>query len=259
MSSKISKEFHSAYADGEMPERFVSEYENLVSHSEKSSMELHRVQKIHEFLKEDAKSISLSDEELDASFEKLKSRMNFSKNIRLSQKSKRQQALQFALPSIATAAAAIFVFALAPSHKTVESTAEIAAIPHTEIQPISSEGVKVDGTIQSGQFAASSSSDSTEKIAKSVNMAQMEISLIPSTEVKVDGNVKSERFGEAFFENKEMDENPTYVQKTIRASSLVSSRSRFSSSLTSVDVFRPDFSGERQLKIPVPEIHDFSE
>lgn len=263
MSAKPGKDFHSAYVDGEMPEKFTAEYERLVAEYPESGEELSRVRKIHELLREDAGEVPLSDEFVERSFEKLQSRMKFSRTVRMAERPSAKSALRFAgVPTATAAAAAVAVAMLSPTggdKPAAQSPLRLASLSGNEVRTLPSESVKVDGTITSGQFAALTASPRPD--GESVLKAS--ITPIASADVKIDGTISSEQLPEVFsaVASSAAADAP---QRTIRASSLVSSprgrqgfgSRRFRSGMTSVDVFRPDFQDRRQLRISVPEIHE---
>ena len=257
MSAKPGKDFHSAYVDGEMPEEFIAEYEQRVAKYPESKEELNRVRKLHEILSEDAKTIEISDEFMEKSFEKLQSRMKFSKNVQLSQESSAKNAFRSArVPVAAAAAAAVAVLIPFGAKKSENSShTEIAAIPRTEVQPISSGGIKIDGNVSSGQFAIAPVSVASSKAVKFNPMSQRKIQPISNSAVKIDGTISSEQLPEVFSSVSSSSQNQN-VQKTIRASSLVSTSSSFRAGMTSVDVFRPDFSSSQPVRISLPEFHE---
>lgn len=262
MSAKPGKDFHSAYVDGEMPEKFTAEYERIVAEYPESGAELSRVRKIHELLREDAAEVPLSDEFVERSFEKLQSRMKFSKTVRMAERPSAKSALRFAGVPVATAAAAaVAVVMLSPTggdRPAAQSPLRLASLSGGEVRTLPSESVKVDGTITSGQFAAlpASSRSDGESVLKA------SITPIASADVKIDGTISSEQLPEVF--SAVASSSADMPQRTIRASSLASSprgrqgfgSRRFRSGMTSVDVFRPDFHDGGQLRISVPEIHE---
>ena len=228
MSAKPGKEFHSAYIDGEMPSKFVSEYEDLL----------------------DSDLVPLSDEFVEKSFEKLQSRLAFAKNVREAENSRSKNVLKMA-PAFAAAAAAAVTVVLLPA-KNSQNAAEIKAIAHTDIVPLDSEDIKVDGTINGGLFASFSGSMPQKKLQGTVVSAK--IRPISQTAVKIDGNIESNKLPEVFAsKSSEKDSH-----KKVRVPKFVRKAS-FGSRLTSVDVFKPDFSESENIRISVPEFREMSE
>jgi len=73
MSTSLNKDLHSVYIDGEMPESFVSQYQNIVSSNEKEKAVLEKMQKLHSLLQEDSQSMTVSDSFAEESFARLRS------------------------------------------------------------------------------------------------------------------------------------------------------------------------------------------
>ncbi len=107
MSFCPSKDIHSIYLDNELPEIYREEYESHVKSCPACQNELNKIKALRSALHLDSDSISLSDDFLDKSYERLQIKMAYSKN---SEKSKKSNKLH--LGYIATAAAAAAVFAL---------------------------------------------------------------------------------------------------------------------------------------------------
>lgn len=228
------KDLHSVYIDDEMPENFVSEYERLVKNDAESSADFERMKKIHDLLDFDAESESskISDEFMDASFERLQSKMRFARTVELAEP-KRKPAAFWKFPVSFAAAAAVFAVVFVPlsGRASRQESVAIKAIAHTELQPIAEADVKIDGNIDSEKlpevFAVVAKADSSaeEKSASAVS--------------------NSEKAGSS---------SDAVQQKTIQASAVVSSRTRnFGSQMTSVDVFKSRFSNSNSIQMRVPE------
>lgn len=214
-----SKDLHSVYIDDEMPENFIAEYEETVKNDAKSSADLERMKKIHELLNFDAETeaAKIDDEFVQKSFERLQNKMRFTQTVQFAEPERKFSSF-WKFPLSAAAAAAVFALIFVPLSKNQENeNVAISAIRHTKIQPIAEADVKIDGNIASEKlpevFAA---------VAKS-----------------------SEKTSEKTSEN-------LVQQKTVRASATVARSSRnFSSNMTSVDVFRPNFSSKPiEMKFP---------
>lgn len=253
MATRIGRDFHSAYIDGEMPERFVREYEELLEKYPEKKEKLVRSQKLSELMKEDSNLLEISDEFMEQSFAKLQNRLSFAKNVQDSKDFTSKNVLKFArAPAVAAAAAAAAVVALSPA-KNSNELKEIKAISHTEIQPISSAKVKIDGTLTNAHFASFSSLKSNKK-AFGVSADSAKIKPISQRSVKVDGTITNlpELFASESSSETNVEEKIVPVQKTIRLPSV--QNTSFGSSLTSVDVFKPNFSTDEQIRFVVPEL-----
>lgn len=72
-------DIHSIYLDNELPENFKADYEAHLEHCPKCKAKLEALRKTHQAIQLDSKQLDLSQEFLDASFERLQSRMRYSK------------------------------------------------------------------------------------------------------------------------------------------------------------------------------------
>ena len=229
------KDLHSIYIDDEMPENFLPEYKRQVESDSESSSDFERMKKIHDLLNFDAESESskISDEFMEKSFERLQSKMRFAQTVELAEPKK--SSLSFwKFPVSFAAAAAVFAVVFVPLSKRSAGGENMAinAIAHTALKPVADVDVKIDGNIDS------------EKLPEV-------FAVVAKADVSKNGGSKS-----AMAENEASAESLSdgVQQKTIRASTVVSSRTRdFGSQLTSVDVFKSRFSNDNPLQMRVPE------
>ena len=77
MSFCPSKDIHSVYLDGELPENYKAEYELHISHCEKCRKELEQLKAVSALFKADSDSLNFMDE----SFQRLQIKMAYSRNI----------------------------------------------------------------------------------------------------------------------------------------------------------------------------------
>ena len=227
------KDLHSVYIDDEMPENFVPEYERLVKSDAESSADFERMKKIHDLLDFDAESESskISDEFMDASFERLQSKMRFARTVELAEP-KRKPAAFWKFP-VSFAAAAVFAVVFVPlsGRASRQESVAINAIAHTELQPIAEADVKIDGNIDS------------EKLPE-----------VFAVVAKADSSAVEKSASAASNSAKAASSSDAVQQKTIQASAVVSSRTRnFGSQMTSVDVFKSRFSNSNSIQMRVPE------
>ncbi len=144
-------DIHSIYLDGEMPQNFVKDYEAHLASCQKCQAKLAKLKAVHEAFAADARSIQVSDDFKAASFERLQSRMRFSKVVSASQPNKNIVRIANFVP-VAAAAAAVFALMLPVKMKAGqnlkgvdESVLAISAVkPH---QAIADSNIIVDGAI----------------------------------------------------------------------------------------------------------------
>ena len=131
MSTSLDKDLHSVYIDGEMPENFAAQYEELISKNEKEKQELQKMKAIHDFLQEDSRAKTVSQDFAEESFARLQTKMRHAKNIGYAGEQK-SVILPFAkyATSFAAAAAAFAVIFLPAHYNSTKETkeTEIAAI-----------------------------------------------------------------------------------------------------------------------------------
>lgn len=240
MSTSLDKDLHSVYIDGELPEDFVSRYEEELSHDEKAKTELEKMRSIHNLLHEDADSKTVDKNFADASFERLMTKMSYAKNVRKAEKPSYIIPFTKYVASFA-AAAAVFAVVFVPVYNRGIASAkssEVAAIEITDgsdIKPISEKQIVVDENLKQTDL----SSRIAVASAKTENQVQSEI--LP------DSNEKTESAANRV------------EQKTIQASALVSGgNSARSFNLPQVDPFRPDFS-DSQFRFSVPRFEEIHE
>ena len=71
MSFCPSKDIHSVYLDGELPENYKAEYELHISHCEKCRKELEQLKALHSLFQADSDSLKLDEHFMDESFQRL--------------------------------------------------------------------------------------------------------------------------------------------------------------------------------------------
>ncbi len=146
-------DIHSIYLDGELPENFVKDYEAHLASCEKCRAKLEKLKKIHGLFSEDSKSLDVDEIFKAQSFERLQSRMRFSKVVKASEPKKNIVRMTTFVP-LAAAAAAVFAVILPLRMKggqAVQNVDEnVLAISNVKAQtPIADSDIIVSGGIQS--------------------------------------------------------------------------------------------------------------
>ena len=250
MSTSLDKDLHSVYIDGEMPENFAAQYEDLISKNEKEKQELQKMKAIHDFLQEDSRAKTVSQDFAEESFVRLQTKMRYAQNIGYAgeQKSVILPFVKYA--SSFAAAAAVFAVIFLPTHyNSIKETkeTEIAAISimkDSGIEPLASRDVMVDGNLkpENINLKAESSENTTSSTATASKA-------IAKNDTK-----------------KESEASPQAEQKTVYASALASNggntgyanhlRNQFRKRLPAVDPFVPNFSSS--ITISIPNFHEMS-
>ena len=255
MSTSLEKDLHSVYIDGEMPESFVSQYENLISENLEAKSSLQKMQKLHDLLQEDSAEKTVSSDFLDASFERLQTKMRYAKTVSLAQSSKSGESKSFVIPFVKyassfAAAAAVFALVFIPVHYNSLANAKetavaaISIMKNKSIEPIAKNEVVVDGNI------------SKEDLSKGLAVSENSLAKTDSSQ-------------------NEADLSSTVEQKTISATNLASNGAggsipfinergnrnsinyQFRQNLPSVDAFAPDFSSSSiSITINIPNFHE---
>ena len=86
MSTCPSHDVQSMYIDNELPEPFKSTFEKHVSECLDCSITLQKLKAIHDDLQDDAGAIQFSQKDIDASFDRLQTKMRFAKVTTLADK-----------------------------------------------------------------------------------------------------------------------------------------------------------------------------
>ena len=130
MSFCPSKDIHSVYLDGELPENYKAEYELHISHCEKCRKELEQLKALRSLFKADSDSIKLDDKFMDESFQRLQIKMAYSRNIgKLPQKSP-FKVISYVASGVAAAAVLALVLPLGlKSNKASTEASTVAAVP----------------------------------------------------------------------------------------------------------------------------------
>lgn len=110
MSFCPSKDIHSVYLDNELPEVYKAEYEAHIASCPKCSKELQKLKLLHKTLQSDSLSITPDSHYIDESFNRLMTKMSYSKNVKKSYQPLKGRT--FIYPLSAAAAAAVFALVL---------------------------------------------------------------------------------------------------------------------------------------------------
>lgn len=169
MSTCPKNDIHSIYLDGELPEGFKKDYEAHIAGCEKCRRELERLRRISAVFKTDSASVNMDKQALDQSFERLQSRMRFSRVVKASSGDKNIVRLKNFVP-LAAAAAAVFAILLPLKNNATQSAG--AAEPMLSIvsadagkKAIAENDIIVEGGITSVAFNKDASRDMELKVS----------------------------------------------------------------------------------------------
>ena len=130
MSFCPSKDIHSVYLDGELPENYKAEYELHISHCEKCRKELESLKAVRALFKADSDSIKLDDKFMDESFQRLQIKMAYSRNIGKVPEKSPFKVISYVASGVAAAAVLALVLPLGlKSNKASTEASTVSAVP----------------------------------------------------------------------------------------------------------------------------------
>lgn len=163
MAANIEKDLHSVYIDNELPPAYLDKYESLVKSDSTCAAELEKMKTLHTVLQEDSRDIQLDDAFLEASFERLQTKMRYRKTMAQTENAQ-PKIYQFAKWGGAiVAAAAVFAMVFTPAYLRTASAGkhtEISAIKNTKLKPIAQNDIAVDGNIDRTMLSSIAVNDS---------------------------------------------------------------------------------------------------
>ena len=129
MSFCPSKDIHSVYLDGELPENYKAEYELHISHCEKCRKELEQLKALRAMFKADSDSLNLDEHFMDESFQRLQIKMAYAKNVgKVPQKSP-FKVISYVASGVAAAAVLALVLPLGLKANKADASQNVAASP----------------------------------------------------------------------------------------------------------------------------------
>ncbi len=150
MSFCPSKDIHSVYLDGELPENYKAEYELHISHCEKCRKELEQLKAVSALFKADSDSLNLDQHFMDESFQRLQIKMAYSRNIgKVPQKSP-FKVISYVASGVAAAAVLALVIPVglksnkASASGSVSTTPLIQSVSSVSTVPITGNNVSFD-------------------------------------------------------------------------------------------------------------------
>ena len=218
MSFCPSKDIHSVYLDGELPENYKADYELHIEHCEKCRNELNQLKKVRALFEEDAKTMDLDSKFLEDSFQRLQVKMAYSKNIgKFTQKSRFRNITYMAS---GIAAAAVVAIALPLGLKANAASSESSAV-------------------------------AAAPLIQSVNS----VSAVPITAVSTGSSTSANNVG--FDSGRSVVVSGNIQDVVLSSENQRKNGTSFAKNVNGVDVLRPDFQDEAiSIKITVPGMGD---
>jgi len=228
MSFCPSKDIHSIYLDGELPENYKAEYELHISHCEKCRKELEQLKAVSALFKADSDSLNLDSHFMDESFQRLQIKMAYSRNIgKVPQKSP-FKVISYVASGLAAAAVLALVLPLGFKSSEVKAGSENTATVASTV--INSPLIHSVGNGVGSSVPITAVSTGNKASANNVSFDS-------GRSVVVSGNIQD------------------VVLSSENKKKIVSS---FTRNVNDVDVLRPDFQNEAiNIKITVPGMGEF--
>ena len=230
MSFCPSKDIHSVYLDGELPENYKAEYELHISHFEKCRKELESLKAVRALFKADSDSLKLDEHFLDESFQRLQIKMAYRRNVgKVPQKSPFKVISYVASGVAAAAVLALVVPVGLKSNKTEAASAvtQLASISSGVVSPLTQSVSSVSSVpITTVSTAASGKTTSANNV-----------SFDSGRSVVVSGNIHD---------------------VVLSSENQRKSTASLAKNVSDADVLKPEFQDEAiNIKITVPGMGDF--
>jgi len=155
MYSCPTDDIHSIYLDNELPSEYVKEYESHLESCEKCRAKLESFRRIKNTFNKDSAEIKLSQDFMDSSFERLQTRMRYSKNaVKIHEFPVSEKTVRWAL----SAAAAVIIAAVLPvsisnavkaGSDNNANIASITPVTRPQNEPIARQNVVINGNLNS--------------------------------------------------------------------------------------------------------------
>ena len=224
MSFCPTKDIHSVYLDGELPEIYKAEYEQHIQNCEKCRKQLEQLKALRSMFKADSDSLNLDSHFMDESFQRLQVKMAYSKNVgKLPQKSP-FKVISYVASGVAAAAVLALVIPAGLKSNKASASAAVAATNQTVSNIVNS----VTNTVTALPVSTNS--------ATNVSLNNKNVSFDSGRSVVVSGN----------------------IQDVVLASkNQKGNTASFAKNVNDVDVLRPDFMEDAiSIKITVPGMGD---
>ena len=230
MSTCPENDIHSIYLDNELPAEYLQKYEAHLQHCAVCRATLERMRRLRSVFQEDSKSSSLDQHMLDQSFERLQSRLRYTRVIQSSAPASGRRVLSFVKFSVPAAAAAALLAVILParfSTKAVQPAVQDLAFTANPLQASAAESAQ--------QTSATLAGTNTPAIANNVVVNGN----LPDITSRMQSNQESQ---------------PLTAQYTSLGSPS-GNHSSIKAALTGVDIFRPEFTDQDTITIQITIPH----
>ena len=224
MSFCPTKDIHSVYLDGELPEIYKAEYEQHIQNCEKCRKQLEQLKALRAMFKADSDSLNLDSKFMDDSFQRLQIKMAYSKNVGKPPQKSPFKVISYVASGVA--AAAVLALVIPAGLKGTKTTAASTAVA-SNTQTVSNIVNSVTNSVTALPVSTNS--------ATNVSLNNKNVSFDSGRSVVVSGN----------------------IQDVVLASKNQRNIASFAKNVNDVDVLRPDFKEDAiSIKITVPGMGD---
>ncbi len=228
MSFCPSKDIHSVYLDGELPENYKAEYELHISHCEKCRKELEQLKALHSMFKSDSDSLNLDSHFMEDSFQRLQIKMAYSRNIGKTAQKSPFKVISYVASGVAAAAVLALVLPFGLKSNGAESGVSNATAVASDV---------INSTLIHSVASTSSVPISTVSTKNNKNTSANNVSFDSGKSVVISGNIQ-----DVVLSSENQRKNASSFAKNVKDG----------------DVLKHDFQDEAiSIKITVPGMGEF--
>ena len=168
MYSCPTDDIHSVYIDNELPQNYVSDYENHLKVCPKCSAKVEQLKKIKNIIKMDSDTLSVDNHYLEQSFSRLETKLHYSKNT--------VKKIPFPTEYVKWGAvAAVFIAVILPfgniiSKQNKQTNVAITPISRPQSVTLAKNNVVINGNINENKLAQNVSTN-----ARNTRLADVEV------------------------------------------------------------------------------------
>ncbi len=172
MSTCPENDIHSVYLDGELPLTYVARYEAHIAECSECRRKLEELKKVRSVFSNDSTTLFSEQKELDESFERLQTRMSYSKVVKKSNvfnlpKENLRSSLKYVLSGAVAAAVVAFILPVRVS----QNNSAVTASQQAAFQPVARTNMVSPATLTSlGNDSATLATLFADESSASVNI-----------------------------------------------------------------------------------------
>ncbi len=158
-----NKDLHSVYLDGELSAEYKAKYEEHIKGCPKCQAELKKLEGIHSLLKSDSDSISMSERDMESSFERLQSRLSYKRVLKMPSFSDGAKSI-FKDVLVGSAAAAVIAAVMPTKTQTVIQTTDFKPVARMTSLDMPTE-IQIEGSVSPASVVSFLADDNGSKQA----------------------------------------------------------------------------------------------